>query len=200
VRRFLSDLRTAFALLLQPHRLSTLLGDAATVLNRNIALVQEFVGGGVVVPAVPAGGDWPALPKGATPENTRDRLQLADHGEVDLYSVIQLDGDLMLKVSRSFSARSREEQDAELEAHLADIKARLAPISDLHQLAVAGMMLVGLAVSTGGMVVTAVTQELTWLLMSAVGGAVLPASRWAVGRIARWVLTRKLNKLMSNLS
>ena len=200
VRLFLNDLRTAFGLLMQPRRLSRLVGDAAVILNRNIALVQEFVCGGVVVPAIPGGGDWPALPEGATPENTCDRLRPADYGEVDLYSVIQLDGDLMLKVSRPFRARSKEEQDKELEAHLADVRARLAPVGDLHELVVAGMMLVGLLFSTGGLAVSAITQEFTWLLMSAAGGAVLPASRWAVGRSLGWVLKRKPNALMSNLS
>lgn len=207
MRRLLLDLRKAVSLLGQPRAVLAAFRHAGPTIRQSVALFREFLEGGVVVPPAKAGGAWPAPPAGVTRETLSDRLPPSDHGEVDLYSVIQLDGDLALKVSGRFRSRPAASQKAEIDAHIAEMRQRLAPMGELRDLLIGAAAMSGLVVATGGTVGSIVSgfmqsgwvTVLLWLAPGAFGVLLSATSRPILGFVVGSLVKRRLERSMADL-
>jgi hypothetical protein len=196
-QRLLSNLQRTFRLIRDPRRLFAVVSDAPGIVARNVALFQDFLAGGVIVPKPPEGSMWPRGAAGAGPGDIR--IAPADHGSIDLYSVIQLDGDLALKVSGRFGGLSEDVQQAALRDHVGEIRQRLAPMGELRDLAIAAATMLGTGFSATGIAGTIGSSlkefdwsNFAWLLLGVLWAPLFSLVRWIVIHAAMWQLKRRL--------
>jgi hypothetical protein len=184
----LRDFKAVGRLIRRPGALSGLAG-AGGILRQNARLFEGFLAGGVVVWGPPIDVSDTRTAGSGSPEDERP---------THFYSVVQLDGDIVLKVSNRFTRLPKHRQQRELQRHIKDIDDRLAPIGELRDLLIAAMMTGGLGFFATGLVgtlVAIVTEfawiDLAWLALPGVGVTLVAAARPIVARIIVVTLKRR---------
>ena len=114
--------------------------NARSTLGGCVTVIKEMATGGLVTPRVeeesvdPRNDDEPAR---------MCDLDDGDQDDLKVWSVVQLDGDIVLSVSPAWFEQPPPERRALIEMHLKDMTERLQPLNDLADLMRIGTVVLG---------------------------------------------------------
>ena len=176
-------------------RTCTTCGNARSTLGGCVTIIKEMATGGLVTPRVE---EEPIDPRNDDePARMRDRDD-GDQDDPKVWSVVQLDGDIVLSVSPAWFEQPPPERRTLIEEHLKDMTKRLQPLNDLVDLMRIGTVVLGAILGTvsafilGGF--NAFGEDILqtgrdYLIASAVCGLVLGVpTRYGLG----WAITQFL--------